>query len=41
MMYGLGAMMGEVGFFMILFWLVALADLILLGIWLWKKIVKE
>lgn len=37
-------MMGSTGFFGItatLFWIIILVDLILLGIWLWKKIQKN
>lgn len=32
---------GGFGFIVSLFWIVILIDLILLGIWLWKKITKE
>lgn len=41
MMYGLGATMGGTGFFMVLFWIIVMADLALVGIWLWKRIMKE
>jgi hypothetical protein len=33
-------MMGGVGAFGVITWIVATADLILLGIWLWKQINK-
>lgn len=33
--------MGGYSFLCALFWLVVLADLILLGIWLWKQISKK
>lgn len=38
--YGYGGMMGGGGFGALGFitWLVVMADLILLGVWLWKKI---
>lgn len=37
--YGSGwGMMGGVGLFSLITWLVILVDLILLGIWLWQKI---
>lgn len=37
--YGGGwSMMGGVGTFGFITWLVVLVDLVLLGIWLWKKI---
>lgn len=43
MMWGYGANAGWAGFGVLgsLVWLVALADLILLGIWLWKQIQKK
>ncbi len=40
MMYGLSGM-GGLGIFMSLFWLVLFVDLVLLGVWLWKKVSKE
>ena len=42
-MMGYGNMMGGGGFGLLfsLFWIVILVDLILLGVWLWKKITKE
>jgi uncharacterized membrane protein len=37
--YGSGwSMMGGMGFLGVITWLVVIADLVLLGIWLWKKI---
>ncbi len=33
--------MGGYGFFGALLWLILLVDLVLLGIWLWKKIQKK
>jgi len=38
MMYGNGMMMGGPGYLGFLIGVVILADLILLGVWLWKKI---
>ncbi len=38
MNYGYGGMMGEVGVFGLITWIVILIDLVLLGIFLWKKI---
>lgn len=38
MMYGYGSMMGGVGAFGLLTWLVLLVDLVLVGVWLWKQI---
>ncbi len=35
-----GTMMGGFGIFAFLFWIVIFVDLILLGIFLWKKISK-
>jgi len=40
MMYGCGSVIG-IGIFSWLFALVVLVDLVLAGIWLWKKIEKE
>jgi len=37
---GWGMMDGSMGFFGSITWLVVLVDLVLLGIWLWKKISK-
>ena len=34
-------MMGGVGLFGIITWLVIVVDLILLGVWLWKKIQEK
>jgi hypothetical protein len=34
-------MMGEVGFFGLITWLVIIVDLVLVGIWLWKQISKK
>jgi len=40
--YGLGGSgFGIAGLISELFWIVILVDLILLGVWLWKKIGKE
>lgn len=36
-----GNMMGGFGFVGLIVWIVVLADLILLGIWLWKQIQKK
>ena len=36
--YGYGGMMGGAGVLGFITWLVVIADLVLLGIWLWKKI---
>ena len=41
MQYGFGGMMGGFGFVGSLIWLVLLADLVLLGVWLWKQIDKK
>lgn len=43
MMYGYESvgMMGGFGFLAVLLWIVLFADLLLVGIWLWKKISKE
>lgn len=38
--YG-GGVMGGVGIVMLLFWLVAFVDLVLLGMWLWKQVGKK
>jgi len=38
--YGTG-MAGGVGLLMFLFWIVVLVDLVLLGMWLWKKVGKK
>ncbi len=39
---GYGSMMGSgFGVLGLIFWLVILADLILVGIWLWKQIQKK
>ena len=42
-MMGFGNMMGWEGFGLLfsLFWIVILIDLILLGVFLWKKITKD
>lgn len=40
MMYGYGSMMGF-GLLGGLAWLVVLADLILVGVWLWQQISKK
>ena len=43
MMYGYGLGSGAMGTFGVLasvFWIVILVDLVLLGVWLWKKISK-
>ena len=42
-MMGFGNMMGWGGFGLLasLFWIIIFVDLILLGVWLWKKITKE
>lgn len=44
MMYGYGygdwGMMGGMGYFGIITWLVVLVDLVLAGVWLWKQINK-
>jgi cytoskeletal protein RodZ len=40
MSYGYGSMMGGAGVGLIT-WLVILADLVLLGVWLWKQIEKR
>lgn len=34
-------MMGGMGFFGIITWLVLIVDLVLVGIWLWKQIGKK
>ncbi len=34
-------MMGGYGFFGSILWLILLIDLILVGVWLWKKIQKK
>lgn len=34
-------MMGGVGLFGVLTWLVIIVDLVLVGIWLWKQISKK
>jgi len=34
-------MMGGVGFWGTIFWVVILVDLILVGVWLWKQISKK
>lgn len=40
--YGYGAMMGtSFGTLGLILWLIALIDLVLLGIWLWKQINKK
>ncbi|MEK7631084.1 MAG: hypothetical protein AAB417_03600 [Patescibacteria group bacterium] len=39
--YGSGGMMGGMGLFGLVTWLVILIDLILLGIWLSQKISKK
>jgi hypothetical protein len=39
--YGQGGMMGATGGWAFLLWLVVFADLVLLGIWLWKQIAKK
>lgn len=40
--WGYGSMMNwGFGFLGLIFWVVVLADLILLGIWLWKQINKR
>ena len=41
MNYGYGEMMGGVGIFGSLTWLVALVVLVLAGIWLWQHISKK
>lgn len=41
MMYGYTSVMGGFGSLFSLLWLVVFADLILLGIWLWKQITKS
>lgn len=41
MMGFVGGMMGGGGVVAFLFWLVLLADLVLLGFWLWKQINKK
>jgi cytoskeletal protein RodZ len=40
-MYGYSSMMGGMGFFGLLTWLVVLVDLVLVGVWLWKEIAKK
>jgi len=39
--YGYEGMMGGMGSFGFLTWLVVFVDLVLLGIWLWQKISKD
>lgn len=39
--YGNWGMMGGMGWFMVLTWLLLTIDLALLGIWLWQKINKK
>lgn len=39
--YGYEGMMGGVGTYGFLTWLVVLVDLVLLGIWLWQQISKK
>lgn len=41
MNYGYGNMMGGIGSFGFLTWLVVLVDLVLAGIWLWQQISKK
>jgi len=41
MSYGYGSMMGGAGAIGLITWFVILADLVLLGIWLWKQIEKK
>ena len=38
MMYGYGSMMGGVGVFGLLTWIVLFVDLVLVGVWLWQHI---
>ena len=39
--YGYEGMMGGVGAYGFITWLVILVDLVLLGIWLWQQISKK
>ena len=39
--YGSWGMMGGAGLIGSVIWVVVLVDLVLLGIWLWKRITKE
>lgn len=39
--WGYGMMNSGFGIIMSIFWLVILIDLILLGVWLWKKIQEK
>ena len=39
--YNYGGMMGGVGTFGFVTWLVIIVDLVLLGVWLWKQITKK
>ena len=38
---GYGSMMGSVGSFGFLVWLVLFIDLVLVGVWLWQQISKK
>lgn len=38
---GWDMMGGSIGFFGSLTWIVILTDLVLLGVWLWKQILKK
>jgi len=39
--YGGYSMMGGMGVFGLLFWIVILVDLVLVGIWLWQHISRK
>ena len=41
MNYGYGGMMGGMGTFGLLMWLIVLIDLVLVGVWLWQRISKK
>lgn len=41
MNYGYGGMMGGIGGFGFLTWIIVFVDLILVGIWLWQQISKK